>query len=81
MDHRGVSKHDKRKYCQVLSREFPFVQKLNSMARQAAAERAWSAISRFYEHCKQKIPGKKGYPQFKKKTRSVEYKTRLLEAC
>jgi putative transposase len=45
------------------------------MARQSAAERAWSAISRFYDNCKKQIPGKKGYPKFKKYCRSVEYKT------
>jgi hypothetical protein len=31
---------------------FPFANELNSMARQASAERAWSSISRFYENCK-----------------------------
>ena len=45
------------------------------MARQAAAERAWSAISRFFDNCKKKVKGKKGYPRFKKNSRSVEYKT------
>ncbi len=45
------------------------------MARQAAAERAWSCISRFYDNCRQKIAGKKGYPTFQKDCRSVEYKT------
>ncbi len=48
---------------------------LNSQARQASADRAWCAISRFYEHCKQKKPGKKGYPRFQHDNRSVEYKT------
>ncbi len=45
------------------------------MARQASAERAWQSINRFYSNCKQKKPGKKGFPRFKKNTRSVEYKT------
>ena len=45
------------------------------MARQASAERAWSAISRFYDNCKKKVSGKKGFPKFKKHSRSVEYKT------
>ncbi len=45
------------------------------MARQASAERAWQSIVRFYSNCKKKKPGKKGYPRFKKNTRSVEYKT------
>ncbi len=45
------------------------------MARQASAERAWSAISRFYDNCRKNIPGKKGFPKFKKHSRSVEYKT------
>ncbi|MDJ0746195.1 MAG: RNA-guided endonuclease TnpB family protein [Xenococcaceae cyanobacterium MO_167.B27] len=45
------------------------------MARQAAAERTWYAISRFFDNCKKGIKGKKGYPRFKKNSRSVEYKT------
>lgn len=45
------------------------------MARQAAAERTWSAIARFYDNCKKKTPGKKGFARFKKHCRSVEYKT------
>src|SRR6266702_8462030 len=55
--------------------EDAFATRLNSQARQAAAERAWFAISRFYENCKQKKPGKKGYPTFQHNNRSVEYKT------
>ncbi len=31
--------------------------------------------SRFYDNCKKQIPGRKGYPKFKKHSRSVEYKT------
>jgi len=45
------------------------------MARQASAERAWSAISRFFDNCKKQIPGRKGFPQFQKDNRSVEYKS------
>ena len=75
MDNRGVNKYDLSKYCRVLAREYDFANELNSMARQASAERAWSAISRFFENCRQQIPGKKGYPRFKKNSRSVEYKT------
>jgi putative transposase len=46
MDSRGVGKYDLSAYSAVLAKEFPFARKLNSMARQAAAERAWSAIAR-----------------------------------
>jgi putative transposase len=38
-------------------------------------ERAIFAIQRFFANCKAKKTGEKGYPQFKKHTRSVEYKT------
>jgi putative transposase len=64
-------------YCAVLAKEFPWANKLNSMARQASAERAWSAIARFYDNCKKGKPGKKGFPRFKKHQThgSVEYKT------
>jgi IS605 OrfB family transposase len=54
--------------------QFKFVDTLNSTARQASAERAWSAIARFYDNCKKKVKGKKGYPKFQKNNRSVEYK-------
>ena len=65
------------KYTKVLADNpnFPWAKKLNSMARQAAAERTWFAISRFFDNCKKGIKGKKGYPRYKKNTRSVEYKT------
>lgn len=75
IDNRGVNKFDLNKYCAVLASEFSFADELNSMARQASAERSWSAISRFFENCKKGVPGKKGYPKFKKHCRSVEYKT------
>ncbi|MEH2105480.1 RNA-guided endonuclease InsQ/TnpB family protein [Nostoc sp.] len=63
------------RHCSLLAKEFPFADKLNSMARQAAAERAWASISRFYENCKKNTSGKKGYPTFQKDCRSVEYKS------
>ncbi len=91
------SKEDKvngfalNKYSTTLRSDFPFVAELNSMAVQAAAERAWFAISRFYDNCKKAITGtghfaqvgkhsvasvlKKGYPKFQHDNRSVEYKT------
>lgn len=75
MDVKGTGKNDLQKYCAVLAANFPFANELNSMARQASAERAWSSISRFYDNCKKGILGLKGYPQFQKDCRSVEYKT------
>jgi putative transposase len=75
MDNRGTGQNDLQKYCAVLAKNFPFANELNSMARQASAERAWSSINRFFENCKKGIPGKKGFPQFQKDCRSVEYKT------
>ncbi|MEH2131769.1 MAG: transposase [Nostoc sp.] len=75
MDNKNVGRYDLNKHCAVLAAEFPFADELNSMARQSAAERAWSAIARFYDNCKKKVKGKKGFPKFKKHCRSVEYKT------
>jgi putative transposase len=75
MDVKGTSKNDLQKYCAVLAAKFPFASELNSMARQASAERAWSSISRFYDNCKKGLTGKKGFPKFQKDCRSVEYKT------
>jgi putative transposase len=79
MDNEKIGRYDLSAYCKTLADnpEFPWAKKLNSMARQAMAERAWSAISRFYENCKKNTPGKKGYPKFQRhQTKaSVEYKT------
>jgi len=74
MDESKVGENDLQCYCAQLAQEYPFASLLNSQARQAAADRAWSAIKRFYENCKAKKPGKKGYPQFQHDNRSVEYK-------
>src|SRR3989449_3020263 len=74
MDERAVSKNDVQTYCAVLAKEFPFASRLNSQARQASADRAWFAISRFYANSREHKPGKKGYPQFQHDNRSVEYK-------
>jgi putative transposase len=75
MDGRGISKNDLQCYCAVLAQEYSFAARLNSQARQTSADRAWAAISRFYKNCKEKKPGKKGYPRFQHDNRSVEYKT------
>ncbi|MBD2134825.1 IS200/IS605 family element transposase accessory protein TnpB [Sphaerospermopsis sp. FACHB-1094] len=75
MDNQNVKPYDLNKYTAVLASEFDFADKLNSMARQAAAERTAFAIKRFFDNCKAKVPGKKGYPKFQKNNRSVEYKS------
>ena len=75
MDGRDISKNDVQCYCAVLAKAYPFATCLNSQARQSSADRAWFAISRFYDNCKSHKPGKKGYPRFQRDNRSIEYKT------
>ncbi len=75
IDNKNIGKNDLQKLCAVLAAYFEFASKLNSMARQASADRAWLAVKRFYDNCKAKKPGKKGFPRFKKRGHSVEYKT------
>jgi putative transposase len=75
MDGQGVGQNDLQSLCSQLANDFPFAARLNSMARQAAADRAWQAIARFYTNCKSGKSGKKGYPRFQHDNRSVEYKT------
>jgi putative transposase len=78
-----IDKFALNKYSTELRKEFPFTAELNLMAVQSAAERAESAISRFYDNCKSQKSGKtctersrsKGFPGFQKDCRSVEYKT------
>src|SRR5689334_6445317 len=74
MDGRGVGDNDLQVYCSALAKDYPFAARLNSQARQTSADRAWLSIARFYKHCREKKPGKKGYPRFRHDTRSVEYK-------
>ncbi|WP_366558074.1 transposase [Okeania sp. SIO3B5] len=76
MDNKNVKRNDLQKLCAVLAKDknFPWAKKLNSQARQASADRTWQSIQRFYRNCRLNKPGKKGYPKFKKLTRSVEYK-------
>ncbi|PSF39365.1 transposase [Aphanothece hegewaldii CCALA 016] len=83
MNNQDVSKATLYSLCKDLAKEFCFAKKLNSSARQASAERAWASISSFYTRCKKKEK-KKGYPKFKKNTRSVEYKVsgwKLSDDC
>ena len=75
MDNRGVGQKQLYRLSKALREGFSFVKALNSSACQAAIERAYSSIARFYSNCKKSIPGKKGYPKFQKNCRSVEYKT------
>jgi putative transposase len=75
MDNRGVGQKELYRHNTALRAEYPFVKALNSHACQAAVERAYSSIARFYDNCKKSVLGKKGYPRFKKNCRSVEYKT------
>jgi transposase len=62
MDGRGVSANDLQVLCARLAHEYSF-----------AAARAWAAIERFYTNCREKRPGKKGYPRYQRDCRSVEY--------
>jgi putative transposase len=75
MDTRGIGRHDLPALCSQLAETFPFAARLNAMARQAAADRAWQAIARFYANCKSGKPGRKGYPRFQRDNRSVDYET------
>ncbi|MEQ8755958.1 MAG: transposase [Coleofasciculus sp. G1-WW12-02] len=76
MDNIGVNRYDLNKYCRVLREQFEWCKKLSAQACQASAERAWSAIARFFDNCNKQVPGKKGFPKFKKHQThgSVEYK-------
>ncbi|HEY9770174.1 MAG TPA: transposase [Coleofasciculaceae cyanobacterium] len=69
-----VGQKDIYRYVTQLRKEFAFVKSLNSTACQQACERTWTAILKFYTNCKNKVAGKKGYPKYSKKTRSVEFK-------
>jgi putative transposase len=75
MDNKGVGQKELYRHNTLLRAQFQFVNALNSHACQVAVEWAYSSIARFYDNCRKSIPGKKGYPKFKKNCRCVEYKT------
>ena len=74
MDNRGIGKKELYQYNTQLRAEYQFVKNLNSHACQASVENVERAIKRFFANCKSNKPGKKGYPKFKKYSRSFEYK-------
>ncbi|MEH2310845.1 MAG: transposase [Nostoc sp.] len=74
MDNRGVGKKELYQYNTQLRAEYEFVKNLSSHACQASVENVERAINRFFANCKAKKQGLKGYPRFKKHSRSVEYK-------
>jgi putative transposase len=75
IDNPGTGKTELMRRNTQLRAEYLWCKLLNSHACQAAVERAWSSIARFFDNCKKQVKGKKGYPKFKKSVRSVEYKT------
>jgi putative transposase len=76
MENQKVDKYDLNKYSAVLAKEWTFCDDLNSMARQSSSERAWSAISRFYDNCKKKFREKRDFRSSRKTT--ARSNTRLL---
>ncbi|WP_242057121.1 MULTISPECIES: hypothetical protein [Oscillatoriales] len=56
MDNKNIAKNIGRdginKYGTVLTKKFTFAKELNSMGRQSAAERSWSALAQLYDNCK-----------------------------
>ncbi len=74
IDNRGVGKKELYQYNTQLRGEYEFVRNLSSHACQASVENVERAINRFFANCKAKKQGLKGYPKFKKHSRSVEYK-------
>ncbi|MGL5808298.1 MAG: RNA-guided endonuclease InsQ/TnpB family protein, partial [Xenococcaceae cyanobacterium] len=75
LGNRGIGRTELMRRSTILRAEFEWCKKLNSHACQASVDRAWFSITRFYANCKAKIKGKKGFPRFKKRGHSVEYKT------
>ena len=74
IDNQKVNRSDLLKLCTDLRRQFSWCRKLNAQACQSSADRAWTAISRYYQNCHQEISRKKDYPRLKKNSRSIEYK-------
>jgi putative transposase len=59
-ENQGVKLVNLYKQCAIMAKEFEGASKLNSMARQASAERAIFAIQRFFANCFRQKTRKKG---------------------
>ena len=59
-ENQGVKLVDLYKQCAIMAKEFEWAGKLNSMARQAMAQRAIFAIQRFFANCFRQETRKKG---------------------
>jgi putative transposase len=66
IDNQGVKLVDLYKQCAIMAKEFEWAGKLNSMARQASAERAIFAIQRFFANCFRQKTRQKGIPTVQK---------------
>ncbi len=69
----NVGKSEISKHTTELRADYTWAKKLNATAVQAAGDRAWDSISRFYKNVREGIKPV-GYPRFRKTVRSVEYK-------
>ena len=73
-DNRGINKTLMFRHNTELRATYSWCHNLNSHACQASVERAAKSIDKFYSDLKDTSVKKKSYPQFKKHSRSVEYK-------
>src|ERR687893_2245042 len=62
IDNQGAKLSDLYKQCAIMAKEFEWAGKLNSMARQAMAQRAIFAIQRFFANCFRQEARKKRIP-------------------
>jgi putative transposase len=65
MDNRGVGQKELYRYNTKLRAESPLLS-LKLSCLPSRCEKSYYSIARFYDNCKKSIPGKKGYPKFKK---------------
>ena len=68
IDNQGVKLVDLYKQCAIMAKEFEWAGKLNSMARQAMAQRAIFAIQRFFANCFRQETREKGIPAVARST-------------
>ena len=61
-NNQGFKLVDLYKQCAIMAKEFEWAGKLNSMARQASAERAIFAIQRIFANCFRQETREKGIP-------------------
>jgi len=71
---RSLRRSDNEKQLPILKTEYTWLKEVGSQSLQYSVECLQNAYNNFFRKCKQKVKGKKGFPQFKKRHGKQSFK-------